>query len=198
MRLRGPLLDLGAGTALWSDRLARWLAVPVIAIEPSSAMLTGAQRKRLRDMTWLQARAEVLPLLDDACSSARLSTVVHHLSDLPAAAAEIRRVVTAGGPVYVGRSFADQPSCDVHPLRFFPSAQRVAAAFPTMVDVIEVFATAGLRLQHRCAPGGIVADSRTAFVHRLSRRADSPLEHIDDDEYDRGIVQARVGRSTTQ
>ena len=184
----GPLLDLGAGTGLWSDRLARWLAVPVIAVEPASAMLTVARRKRLRDVTLLQARAEALPLRDDACRSAWLSTVVHHVSDMSAAAAQIRRIVTAGGTVWVRNSFVDQPSCDVHPLLFFPSARRVAAAFPTMIEVIEVFAAAGLRLQHRFAPDEIVADTRTAFVHRLCRRADSLLQHIDDGEFDRGIT----------
>lgn len=37
--LAGPLLDLGAETGLWSDRLARWLAATAIAVEPASARL---------------------------------------------------------------------------------------------------------------------------------------------------------------
>lgn len=188
----GTVLDLGAGTGLWSDRLSRWFDVHVLAVEPSTAMLTVAAGKRLPGVTLVQARAEAVPIRDRGCTAAWLSTVVHHFTDLRAAAADVRRVVAPRGVVCVRASFPDQPSGDLCSLRFFPSAQQVLAETPTLVDVVEVFGAAGLALQRRLAPREIVAASPTAFVQRLDRRADSLLRRIDDDEFAHGMALARA------
>lgn len=64
------VIDVGAGTGLWSDRLTRWLAVPVLAIEPSAAMLSVVRDKDLSNVLTVRARAEALPIRDSACGAA--------------------------------------------------------------------------------------------------------------------------------
>jgi ubiquinone/menaquinone biosynthesis C-methylase UbiE len=40
----GPVLDLGAGSGLWSASIARWTGHPVVALEPSAGMQAQARR----------------------------------------------------------------------------------------------------------------------------------------------------------
>lgn len=123
------VVDVGAGTGFWSDRLVRWLSVPVVVVEPSAARISVLASKNLPGVAVVQARGETLPFRAGSCGAAWLPTVVHHFDDLPAAVAEVARVLAPGGVVLVRSSFPNQPSGDVYPTSFFPSATTVAAAF---------------------------------------------------------------------
>jgi ubiquinone/menaquinone biosynthesis C-methylase UbiE len=86
------VLDLGAGTGTWATALASWYGVNVVAVEPSPAL-----RARSRWPGMLAGHATALPLAAATMDGAWLSTVIHHLPDLPAAAREIGRVLRPGG-----------------------------------------------------------------------------------------------------
>jgi ubiquinone/menaquinone biosynthesis C-methylase UbiE len=47
----------------------------------------------------LAGQADALPFTAGSFGAAWLSTVIHHITDLPAAAAELRRVLAASAPV---------------------------------------------------------------------------------------------------
>ncbi len=136
-------------------------------------------------------RGEALPLRGGSCGAAWLSTVVHHFEDLPAAAAEIARVLAPGGVVLVRSSFPEQQSGDGYPTRFFPSATKVAAAFPTVEEVSSAFAQVGLHLRGRHTPREIVSPTRTDFLIRVERRADSLLQEVSDEEFASGLRALR-------
>jgi ubiquinone/menaquinone biosynthesis C-methylase UbiE len=187
----GPVVDVGAGTGLWSDRLRRWVSMPVIAIEPSAAMLRRLADKRLPGVLALRGRAEALPLRRATCAAAWLSTVVHHFDDLEVAAAEVRRVLAPGGVALVRSSFPDQQSGAVYPSRFFPSAGRVAASLPTLEEVTRAFARSGLALERRHAPREVAAATRMEFLSRVESRADSLLREVSDDEFAAGLRNMR-------
>src|SRR5215472_9934135 len=76
-----PVLDLGAGTGTWATALATWYSISVVAVEPSPAM-----RGRSRCLRMLGGHATALPLAPATMDGAWLSTVIHHLPDLTAAA----------------------------------------------------------------------------------------------------------------
>ena len=190
-RQGGLVVDVGAGTGLWSDRLTRWVAMPVIAVEPSAAMMAVLADKRLPGVHAVRARAEGLPIRNGVCAAAWLSTVVHHFNDLDVAAAEVRRVLTPGGVVLVRSSFPEQPSGEVYPSRFFPSAGKVAAQFPTLDNVTQAFSRAGLALQRRHAPREVAAATRMQFLARVEARADSLLQEVSDDEFAAGLQGMR-------
>ena len=42
--LTGPVLDLGAGTGIWTDALATWLKLAVVGLEPSARMRRQANQ----------------------------------------------------------------------------------------------------------------------------------------------------------
>lgn len=185
------VVDIGPGTGLWSDRLGRWLSVPVVAVEPSAAMISVPTSKNLAGVVEVQARGEALPLRDGSCGAAWLSTVVHHFDNLAAATAETARVLAPGGVVLVRSSFPEQQSGNAYPTKFFPSATTVAATFPTLDKVTSAFGHVGLHLRQRHTPGEIASPTRTDFLQRVERRADSSLQEVSDQEFASGLQALR-------
>lgn len=97
---RSPVLDLGAGTGQFAAAIAGWFGVEVVAVEPSGGVRAqGVRAFAHPDVHWVAGRGERLPVGDGACGWAWVSTVIHHLDDLDAAAAELHRVLRPGGPV---------------------------------------------------------------------------------------------------
>lgn len=85
------VLNVGAGTGSYEPR-DRW----VLAVEPSATM--RAQRPPGAAPA-IDARAEALPLDDDAVEAAMACVTIHHWERMEAGLAELRRVAT--GPVVV-------------------------------------------------------------------------------------------------
>jgi SAM-dependent methyltransferase len=185
-----PVLDVGAGTGIWSAAIARWFSTRVVAVEPSSAMLAEARTKRLPATVTLVAGAgEAIPFRQDACRAAWLSTVIHHLADLGACATELRRVLRPGGRVLIRSSFPGRQD-EIPLFDFFPGARRVAETFPTVEQTERAFAAAGfaivdLRRVHESRgadPDGLVA--RVAAM----RTSDSTLVGLSDEEFADGMA----------
>ncbi|WP_432979881.1 class I SAM-dependent methyltransferase [Dactylosporangium sp. CA-233914] len=131
------LLDLGSGTGQWSAAFRRWYGVSVTAVEPSAAMRAVAEEPALA------GDAAHIPLPDGDVDAVWLSTVVHHIPDLPAAAAEIRRVLRPGGSVLIRSVFAGRHD-GVTLMRYFPeAAAALDARFPSVAAVAASFAAAG-------------------------------------------------------
>jgi SAM-dependent methyltransferase len=94
-------LDVGAGTgALTSELALRVGEGNVAAAEPSPQFVAGL-RARLPDADVREAPAERLPWRDESFDVALAQLVVSFVSDAPAAAGELRRVVRRGGTVAV-------------------------------------------------------------------------------------------------
>ncbi len=126
----GPVLDLGAGTGQFAAAIAGWFGVEVVAVEPSGGMREQARAHPHPGVWWVAGRAERLPLGDGACAWAWVSTVVHHLDDLDAAAAELGRVLRPGGPVLVRQAFPGRMEEITLYQRFFPGAPRAGRPRP--------------------------------------------------------------------
>ena len=138
-----PLLDLGVGTGIWTRAFSMWFNVPVIAVEPSDGMRSVGIAAGLPETGHdIAAPAEALPLGDSTCRAAWLSTVVHHLADIEVCAMELRRVLSDGAPVMIRNNFPDRQA-EVELFRHFPAAAAVAAAWPTVEEVVATFAGAG-------------------------------------------------------
>lgn len=98
------VLDLGAGSGLWSRRLAGWCeGLELVALDPSAAMMAAAQRelagvpgKRL-----LAGDAARLPLADGAFDRILAANVFGLLPDLASALSECTRVLTPNGRLVV-------------------------------------------------------------------------------------------------
>jgi SAM-dependent methyltransferase len=185
-----PLLDIGAGTAIWTRAFSVWFEVEVVAVEPSGAMrLVGTEVGLPAKGRYVAARAENLPFGTATCGAAWLSTVLHHLSDLNACATELRRVLVEGAPVMIRNSFPGRLD-EVELFRHFPAAAAVAARWPTLEQTVSTFAAAGFAESSitRVREGrwwdlGGVRDFAVTMRH-----TDSALAPITDAEFAEGLA----------
>ncbi len=185
------LLDLGSGTGRFAPGLADTFGGPVHGIEPSARMRAIAEATAPHPaVRYQEGRAEAIPLDDSTCDAVLLYLSFHHVVDKPAAAREIGRVLRpgAGGQVLVRSTFRDRMP-DLLWFRWFPRAYEVELEmFPTVAEVVDLFAPLGLRslavdrVPHRMAP------DLAEYAARLRLRAVSTFEHLTEDEIAAGFA----------
>lgn len=185
----GPVVDLGAGSGMWSSTLATWTRRHVVAIEPSEGMRAEATRTG-RDPRVHQVGgvAGALPLREGSGAAAWLSTVIHHVGDVGRCARELRRVLAPGAPVLIRSAFPGRHD-GVELFRFFPAAGRVAERFPSVEAVTTGFDGAGFAfadLQRVEEPPTLDYPAWRAQLP-TRRRADTTLVGLTDAEFDSGL-----------
>ncbi len=189
------VVDVGAGTGAFSTAIHDWFAVTVLAVEPSEAM--RALIPHTPGIEILAGSAEELPIGDSSVDGAWLSTVTHHITDLPAAAAELRRVLNPGAPVLV-RNFFPGRTERIGLLRFFPEVARVFSSFPTVEQTTAAFATAGFTLQEAESVPQQTAPSLAAIADKLDRKSDTALQSLSDAEFAAGMTRLRAAATREQ
>lgn len=193
-----PILDLGSGTGIFSVALATWFDCWIVGMEPSEAMRRRALAARSHPrVAYMGGQGERIPLADSSCGCAWLSTVVHHITDLPACARELRRVIVPGGRVLVRNAFADR-TAGVTWLRYFPEGARIARRrWPSVGMVVERFSTAGFERERLTSVAQVTAPDMRAYIAMIEARADSSLAVISDEDFARG-VKALEGAAAEQ
>jgi len=184
------LLDLGAGTGMWAAAFSGWYGIDVVAVEPSRAM-----RARSSYPGMLDGDAAAIPLDAAAVDAAWLSTVIHHFPDLPAAAAELWRVLRPGGRVLIRSAFPGRHQ-PITLFRFFPEAIRVLDTYPSVTDARAAFAATGFEHLALEPVRQITADSLVTAAANLRRDAHTPLRLLTDAEYERGLARLRAAADT--
>jgi ubiquinone/menaquinone biosynthesis C-methylase UbiE len=190
------ILDLGAGTARFSELFARVFEAHVVGVEPSTAMLGAADGSaRLKNLAYAAAFAEVIPLRDQSCDVAWLSHVWHHIGDQQACARELQRVLSRGGHVLVRGTFGDRLSGFPTLFRFWPAAREICQQLPTIQQTITVFEATGFVLTEHRQIEQATSASLGEFGERTRLRADTALALISDSEFLEG--QAAIERAAT-
>ncbi|HEU5214227.1 MAG TPA: methyltransferase domain-containing protein [Gaiellaceae bacterium] len=192
------LVDVGAGTGTFATAFGDWFDLEVLAVEPSAAMRD--QIPRTPHIRVLEGDATALPLPDESADAAWLSLVIHHVSDLEAAAREIRRVLRPGAPVLIRQGFPDryQPSGPlrldgIELVRWFPETARTAGTFPTLANTCRAFAGEEFRQEALEQ----VRDTPTAGLVELLgqvdtlRLADTTMRNLTEEEFLRGKERLR-------
>ncbi|GAB2837367.1 class I SAM-dependent methyltransferase [Lentzea nigeriaca] len=171
------VLDLGAGTGLFVRAFAEWFPdVTVVAVEPSAAMRSAS------GLPMLAGHAEAIPLPDASVDVVWMSTVVHHVRDLTAAGAELRRVLRPGGVVVLRSLFRERHS-GIGLFRFFPEAARALSSFPTVAEVADGLGFAVDRLE---AVPQVTASSLAEKASSVRWEADTLLRSLSPDEFSAG------------
>lgn len=183
-----PVLDLGAGTGLFSAAIAQWFGAEVVAVEPSEGMRRQARTTRAHPrVAYVGGLGEQLPLRDGCCDSVWLSTVIHHLSDLAACAQELRRVVRSGGWVLIRNAFPDRSEPGTRLFTFWPAARAILARAPTVQATIATFTDAGFTLDRLEQISDQSSASLKEAYDRARVRADSLLRLLPDAEFFKGL-----------
>jgi ubiquinone/menaquinone biosynthesis C-methylase UbiE len=185
--------DIGAGTGAFAATFSDWFGLNILAVEPSAAM--RAQIPRRPGIQVLEGDASALPLPDGSADGAWLSTVIHHIPDLEAAAREIRRVLRPGAPVLIRQGFPGRADWSgtwwVH--RWFPETTRAVDTWPTVEQTCQAFAAAGFS---RDSLEQIPETYRISLAEFLAqadtfRRADSTMRYLTEEEFLRGKERLR-------
>jgi ubiquinone/menaquinone biosynthesis C-methylase UbiE len=183
-----PVLDLGAGIGLFAAAMATWFDARVVGVEPSGEMRRQARQAHAHPrVAYVGGEAGRLPLRDDSCAAAWLSTVIHHIGDLAGCARELRRVLEPGGPVLIRSSFPGRHA-GISLFRFFPGARQIAETFPTVEATVAAFAAAGFAFRTLQPVPQVSAPSLLAAVERVRLRADSTLKPLPDKEFAEGLA----------
>jgi ubiquinone/menaquinone biosynthesis C-methylase UbiE len=92
------VVHLGAGFGRMTSELNGY--DQVIVLDYSRTMLQDARSRLGTSERYIYVAADIyhLPLADGSCDCAVMERVLHHLTDVPAALAEIRRVLAPGAP----------------------------------------------------------------------------------------------------
>ncbi|HWS33589.1 MAG TPA: class I SAM-dependent methyltransferase [Actinoplanes sp.] len=176
------ILDLGAGTGSWALSFRSWWPeTEVVAVEPSAAM-----RERSVFEPVVAGDAGSIPLPDGTVDVVWLSTVIHHIPDLPAAAREIRRVLKPGGVVLV-RGVLRGRHQGISQFRFFPEAVAVLDRYPSAEEIV----SAGFTMVALESVPQTTAPSAQAALDALTRAAHTPLQLISDEAYEAGVNRLR-------
>ncbi|WP_328424823.1 methyltransferase domain-containing protein [Micromonospora sp. NBC_00389] len=185
------LLDLGCGTGSWARAFHTWWpGIDVLAVEPSAAM-----RERAVFQLVAAGAADDIPFPNASLDGVWLSTVIHHVPDLEAAAREIRRVLKPGAPVLIRSAFAGRHEA-INLFHWFPEAVVVLDRYPSIPDVEVAFATAGFTTTG-CEPvPQVTAPSVADAAAGLRREAHTPLQLISDDAYAAGVARLQEAAQT--
>jgi arsenite methyltransferase len=97
------VLDVGSGPGLLAAEMAEAVGPEgaVHGVDPSESMLAMARARRVRGTDFHAGEAQALPFADGGFDAAVATQVYEYVDDMPAALAEVRRVLRPGGRLLV-------------------------------------------------------------------------------------------------
>lgn len=181
------VVDVGAGTGLFSVAWPRWTPATVVAVEPSAEMIRAGDD----GVRYVQGVAEYLPLATGCADVVWISTALHHFTDLPRAVWECVRVLRDSGRLLV-RTFLPGRT-EITWMGAFHGREKALTRFMDLDRLAAVFAPHGLVVDHV----GEVFEEVWSFaesaewVERM-RHADSMLTALTDEEVAAGLRALRA------
>ncbi|MEV3988508.1 methyltransferase domain-containing protein [Streptomyces sp. NPDC049837] len=191
------ILEVGAGTGMFSAAMARWIeGADVLAVDASEAMLAEARRHHPHpSVRYVSGTADALPAPTDAFDLALLSRVIHHLPDRAAAARELARVLRVGGKVIVRTTFRERLDALVYD--YWPQLRGIdERRFPGRQEVIDDFLTAGFALEEVTSLAQPVTAGLRDFHTRLAARPQSKFTHLTAAQFEDGLQRLAAAART--
>ncbi len=190
------VLDLGAGTGRFAAALREVFRCPVVAVEPSEAMLNEGRGRNLDRVTWCRGTAENIPLDAGSVDLVWLCQVLHHLENDTLALREIRRVLSANGCLAV-RNGTKENEADIEWSHCFPEAKQLDDdRLPSRCDVVNLVSGHGFETIATTTIYQYFASSYAKYYNKISQRGLSSLIAISDEAFEAGLRRLRdwVGR----
>jgi ubiquinone/menaquinone biosynthesis C-methylase UbiE len=190
------VLDVGAGTGMFSMAMARWLPVrAVLATDPSAPMLAQARQLSMHPaVRYLAGRAEAVPVRAQHLDLVLLSRVIHHLPDRAACASELARVLRPGGTVVVRTTFREQ--LDALAYSYWPRLREIdSGRFPGRDEVISEFTGAGFSVASAGSFTQPITASLREYGDRMATRPQSKFGYLTTAQFAAGLRQLRLDAS---
>jgi ubiquinone/menaquinone biosynthesis C-methylase UbiE len=183
-------LDLGSGIGRMTPSLASTFGGPAYGVEPAEKMRAQAVAHASHSaVTYAAGSAGHIPLPDTSCDAGLLFFVWHHVVDRDGAAQELRRVVKAGGTLFVQANFSDRIP-DAWWLHVVPEWMRVHQAQYQSEEEVQIdFADAGWTLAARDEITWLRSESLAEDFQKLKLRPTSLFEHMSDEVIDAGFAR---------
>jgi ubiquinone/menaquinone biosynthesis C-methylase UbiE len=192
IRGRDHVLDVGCATGGLTASIAEATHARLVGCDHSIAMLEYARGvRRGSSVQWVQSDAVRFPFADESYDRVVASLVVHQISDRQRALREFSRVLRSTGVLLV-RTVTPEAAANWMPHGFFPSVARAQAErMPRIHHLTEMLRGVGF------------VDVVTKTVVRHTRLELDDVERalrievadrypfLDQDEFDRGLVQMR-------
>jgi len=181
------ILDIGCGTGNYTDLVQRLTGATVYGVEPSAGMIARARRKNSA-LVLKQGDAAHLPFEAGLFQFVYMTVVIHHVPDIGAMFAEIRRVLRPDGRVCIVTQSHAQIA--VRPIaRFFPATVRVdQSRYPDIPQIAAAAEAHGcLSLKTQGLWEGDPVELGDDFLALVQKKGYSMLHLISDDEYAAGL-----------
>ncbi len=186
------ILDLGAGTGIWSALLGQRYNAGVVALEPSEAMREIGGRHASHRVMWLKGIAERIPTSGASFSLVWMSQVFHHLDNRAAALQEIRRVLKPRGFLAI-RNATRENDDETGWFACFPEARQLdRSRIPLRNEVVELVCAEGFKVLAIETVHQQTAPDYATFYERISRRALSVMMSISDEAFETGLRRLKA------
>jgi SAM-dependent methyltransferase len=181
------VLDLGCGTGNYADLVQRATGAVVCGVEPSAGMLEKARQKNAA-LVLKQGNAASIPFEKAQLDFVYMTDVIHHVPDLRAMFAEIRRVLRPEGKICIVTQSHAQIA--LRPIaRFFPGTVQVDQSrypdIPAIIGAAQACGFALLREETLFADQPVVLGAD--FLELVRNKGYSMLHVIPKAEYKAGL-----------
>ncbi|HJR24075.1 MAG TPA: methyltransferase domain-containing protein [Acidimicrobiales bacterium] len=185
------VLDVGCGTGSWLAAQRGFFGdapVTFVGADPSPAMLAEARAKGVPNL--MRARAEDLPLEDEAIHYLTSRYCFHHFQDKDRAVDEIVRVLAPGGLFRI-TNIEPTAAQGWWVYECFPETVALdAARFWSPERTTEALEAHDLTVEILLDTGGEEISAAEALAD-AERRVVSELALLDDEAYERGLAELR-------
>jgi len=115
------------------------------------------------------------------------SQVIHHISDVPAFAVELRRILKPAGYFLLRGGFG--PAHELPLFRYFPQAWTPGIAVTlSLPDIVEVLAGTGITLVDHVKVAQVLANTAAQLVDKVRTRSLSNLAALADTLFEEGCL----------
>jgi ubiquinone/menaquinone biosynthesis C-methylase UbiE len=179
----GRVLDLGAGTGRFSAALARASGATIVACEPSAAMRAACAATHPH-LLIVAGTAQEAPFQAGSFHAVWASQVIHHVPDLPAFAATMRRILTPAGHLLLRGGFGRVEELLLH--QYFPDAWS-NSAMPPLSAITQTLGGVGMEPVAHVKVRQVIAADAEELIGKVRSRTLSNLASLPDAAFDAGL-----------